>query len=151
MTPEFTAETADKYVLYQQAVQSAEQDVEFLFETYQTIRGKQPAHLREDFCGTCLLSAHWVKLGEDFTAESYDIDPEPLAWGLRNNLAGLGETGMRVTQYQEDARSPSRAAPDVRCAQNFSYWVFKKRSEMLGYFKGACDDLASDGIFVVDL
>jgi len=151
MKNKFTAKTADKYVLYQRAVQSAEQDASFLFDTYKSIRGKPARHFREDFCGTCLLSANWVMRGPEFTTESYDIDPEPLAWGLENNLKPLGQSIARVAQYQEDARNPSRQAPDVRCAQNFSYWVFKTRAEMLEYFKGVQADLAGDGIFVIDL
>ena len=147
----FTAATADKYVLYQQAVQSAEQDVKFLFETYKTTRNKSPKHLREDFCGTCLLSANWVRQGDDFTVEAYDIDPEPLQWGLKNNLQPLGDAISQVTQHQADARTASQQRPDVRCAQNFSYWVFKTRPEMLDYFSGVYQDLAEDGIFVVDL
>ncbi|MFT5571806.1 MAG: hypothetical protein ACI9FR_000726 [Cryomorphaceae bacterium] len=151
MTKKYTAFTADKYELYQRAVQSAEQDVEFLYQTYKALKGKKPKHLREDFCGTCLLSANWAKLGKKFTTESYDIDPEPLAWGKLNNLLPLEEVGRRVTQYEEDARVPSRRAPDVRCAQNFSYWIFKTRAEMLAYVKAVHKDLADDGIFVVDL
>lgn len=151
MGKKFTAKKADKYVLYQLAVQSAEQDVDFLVDTYKSIRGKSPKHLREDFCGTCLMSAYWAELGKNHTTESYDIDPEPLKWGLENNLKPLGEAGKRVAQYQEDARNPSRKAPDVRCAQNFSYWIFKKRTEMLDYFKSVVADLADDGIFVCDL
>ncbi len=151
MGKKFTAKTADKYVLYQRAVQSAEQDADFLFDTYYDIRGKKAKHFREDFCGTCLLSAHWVSLDNNCTAESYDIDPEPLRWGLKNNLKPLGSVAKRVTQYQEDARNPSRQAPDVRCAQNFSYWIFKTRLEMLEYFKGVYNDLNDDGIFICDL
>ncbi|MCH2189600.1 MAG: class I SAM-dependent methyltransferase [Gammaproteobacteria bacterium] len=147
----FTAKTADKYVLYQRAVQSADQDAEFLFNTYKEIRGKSPIHFREDFCGTCLLSTNWVKLQKNCTTESYDIDSEPLKWGLENNLSTLGKDATRIQQYQEDARVPSRKSPDVRCAQNFSYWVFKTRPEMLAYFKGIYQDLAEDGIFVCDL
>ena len=151
MKKEFTAKTADKYALYQQAVQSAEQDVDFLFQTYKDIRKKKPLHLREDFCGTCLLSSHWVKLGKKHTTESYDIDPEPLQWGLTNNIEPLGKAADRLKQYQEDARTPSREKPDVRCAQNFSYWIFKTRTEMLAYFKEVYRDLKDDGIFVIDL
>lgn len=151
MSQKFTAKTADKYVLYQRAVQSAAQDVEFLFDTYSAIRNRRPKHFREDFCGTCLLSANWVKQGKKFTAESYDIDAEPLQWGLENNLSKLGEAASRVQQFQEDARNPSRQKPDVRCAQNFSYWIFKTRSEMLDYFKGVQQDLADKGVFVIDL
>jgi len=151
MSKKLSAKTADKYALYQRAVQSADQDVNFLFETYKTIRNKKPKHLREDFCGTCLLSANWAKLGNEFTTESYDIDPEPLAWGLEKNILPLGEASKQVTQYQEDARNPSRTKPDVRCAQNFSYWIFKTRAEMLNYFEIVYKDLSNDGIFVIDL
>lgn len=151
MASNLTAKTADKYMLYQRAVQSAETDIEFLVNTYQQIRKKTAYHFREDFCGTCLLSANWVQQGKRFSAESYDIDPEPLTWGLSHNLQPLGKAAQRVTQYQEDARTPSRQAPDVRCAQNFSYWIFKTRREMLDYFRGAHEDLADEGLFVVDL
>lgn len=152
MNNKYTALNADKYELYQRAVQSADQDVDFLFETYKSLRGREPEHLREDFCGTCLLSATWVKLGDKFTAESYDIDREPLAWGKEHNILPLGpDAASRVSLYLEDARAPSRRAPDVRCAQNFSYWIFKTRTEMLDYFKGVQADLAHDGVFIVDL
>ena len=151
MPKKFTAASADKYVLYQRAVQSADQDVDFLIDTYKELRGRKPRHLREDFCGTCLLSSYWVQANKNNTAETYDIDPEPLTWGLKNNIEPLGKKAKRLTQYQEDARNPSRQAPDVRCAQNFSYWVFKKRAEMLDYFIGVQNDLAKDGIFIIDL
>ena len=151
MSENLTASTSDKYVLYQRAVQSAEPDVAFLLETYKEIRGASPTHLREDFCGTCLLSAEWVNNGSQFTAECYDIDAEPLNWGRIHNLPALGSSIDRLKQYQEDARTPSRVAPDVRSAQNFSYWVFKTRAEMLEYFTCVHQDLAEDGVFVMDL
>lgn len=147
----YTAATADKYELYQLSVQSAPEDVEFLSETYRQIRGNTAHHFREDFCGTALLSATWAKQGEGFTAEGYDIDPEPLAWGRENNLMPLGEAQSRVTLFEKDARGPSARAPDVRCAQNFSYWIFKTRPEMLDYFRKVHEDLDPNGIFVIDL
>ena len=48
-------------------------------------------------------------------------------------------------------REPSHQPPDVRCALNFSYSIFKTRAEMLGYFRAAHADLAQDGIFVIDI
>ena len=119
MPKKFTAASADKYVLYQRAVQSADQDVDFLIDTYKELRGRKPRHLREDFCGTCLLSSYWVQANKNNTAETYDIDPEPLTWGLKNNIEPLGKKAKRLTQYQEDARNPSRQAPDVRYAKIF--------------------------------
>ena len=146
-----TARKADKYHLYQLSVQSPEPDIEFLMNVYHKARGKKARHFREDFCGTCLLTATWINQGKDFTAESYDIDPEPLEWGYRHNLAPLGKTAAQAVQCQADVREPSIKKPDIRCAQNFSYWIFAERREMLNYFKNCRNDLAKKGIFVIDI
>src|SRR6185295_19967452 len=71
----FTAATADKYELYQLAVQSADTDVAFHRRVFKTLRGREPLHLREDFCGTGLLSSEWIQLSKRHTAEGFDIDP----------------------------------------------------------------------------
>ncbi len=147
----YTAKTADKYELYQLSVQSADADIDFLVDTYRSERHKRPRHFREDFSGTCLLTATWVERRKTHTAEAYDIDPEPLKWGKKNNLKPLGKAAKRAKQFVADVREPSAEAPDVRCAQNFSYWVFKTRTTMLDYFSKVYEDLAPDGIFVIDL
>lgn len=145
------AQKADRYRLYQRAVQDPRGEVNFLRDLFVELRGKQPRHLREDFCGTALVAAEWVKLSPRFTAEGYDLDPEPLAWGRTHHLARLGAQAKRVELIQKDVREPSQQQPQVRCAQNFSYSVFKSRPELLGYFKEVCRDLSSDGVFVMDL
>lgn len=149
----YTAANADKYELYQLAVQSADTDVEFLMKTYEDINGKPALHLREDFCGTALICCDWVCRGEQFTAEGYDLDPEPLEWGKQHNFAKVikKDAEDRIQLFLEDARAPGRKAPDVRIAQNFSYWLFREREELLNYFKLAHDSLAEDGLFVIDL
>lgn len=147
----FTAATADKYELYQLAVQSPEEDIDFLINVYETERGRPPRHFREDFCGTGLLTATWLKRHPDNTAEGFDIDPEPVQWGQERHFAELGEDAKRATIHLKDARDPSDKAPDVRCAQNFSYWIFKTRREMLDYFSRVREDLADGGVFVIDL
>ena len=147
----YTAHTADKYELYQHAVQSPETDIQFVQRAYRDLRGKEPMHFREDFCGTAILCATWVKTDERRTAEGYDLDPEPVEWGKKNNLAPLGGAEERVKLFLEDARSEGQRAPDIRIAQNFSYWIFKERAELLEYFKKAHESLAEDGIFVIDL
>ncbi|MDH3637238.1 MAG: class I SAM-dependent methyltransferase [Gammaproteobacteria bacterium] len=147
----YTAKTADKYELYQLAVQSPAEDVEFLQNVYRDVRGRKAKHFREDFCGTCLLTANWIAQGKSYTAEAFDIDPEPLEWGRMHNLEPLGKATDQARQHLKDAREPSDRRPDVRCAQNFSYWVFTSRDEMLDYFRKARSDLAEDGLFVVDV
>jgi hypothetical protein len=149
--PRFTARTADKHVLYQLAVQSPETDVDFLAKTYRRIRGTRAKHMREDFCGTALLAAEWVKQGDDFTAEGFDLDGPTLAWGRAHNLAPLGDAASRVTLHQADVRAAQDRAPDVRCAQNFSYFTFRERAVLLDYFRGVRESLAHGGIFVIDL
>lgn len=149
--PTYTAKTADKHELYQLAVQSPEEDVKFLSRVYRSIRKKRALHFREDFCGTGLLSSHWIRQSKKHTAEGFDIDPDPVAWGLAHHFEELGEAAERYTVHLKDVREPSTTAPDVRCAQNFSYCVFHTRAEMLEYFRAVHADLADDGVFVMDL
>jgi hypothetical protein len=147
----YTAHTADKYELYQHAVQSPETDIDFVQRVYREINEKEAKHFREDFCGTAILCATWVKSAKDRTAEGYDLDPEPVDWGKEKNLAPLGDGADRVQIFLEDARSEGVRAPDVRIAQNFSYWIFKERAVLLDYFKKAHESLAEGGIFLIDL
>lgn len=146
-----TAKTADKHVLYQYAVQSPEEDVRFLTRVYKKKRGRLPQHFREDFCGTGLLSGHWAKRGAQYSAEGFDICPDTVGWGIDNVFAPLGDTAERVTLHIKDVREPSQRKPDVRAAQNFSYFVFKQRAELLEYARAAYADLAEDGVFVMDI
>ncbi|MHC4471302.1 MAG: class I SAM-dependent methyltransferase [Planctomycetota bacterium] len=145
----FTAATADKHVLYQLSVQDSEAEVDFLCRTYEKIRGKPPRHLREDFCGTALVSAEWVR-DPDRTAEGYDIDPEVVRWALERNLDPEDVATGRCRIFQRDVREPSHRTPDVRWAGNFSYRTFKSRPVLLDYFRNAREDLAEDGILVLD-
>lgn len=147
----FTARSADPYELYQLSVQSPLEDVGFLARAYRTFRGKRAHHFREDFCGTALLCATWVRRGAEFTAEGFDIDPDPIAWGIAHNFEPLGDAARRATLHLKDVRQPSLKRPDVRCAQNFSYYAFKDRLELLSYCRAAHDDLAEDGVFVLDI
>jgi SAM-dependent methyltransferase len=150
-TPRFTARTADKFALYQLAVQSPVEDVRFLARLYRSLRGVEPLHLREDFCGTALLCAAWVRGRNPRTAEGFDISRPTLEWGRRNNFPILGERAGRVRLFARDVRARSARQPDVRCAQNFSYFVFKRRRDLLRYFVSARADLAPGGIFVLDI
>jgi hypothetical protein len=153
---QLSAATADKYELYQRAVQSPEVDIPFLARVFERERGRQALHLREDFCGTGFLSAQWVKRGPQFTAEGFDIDPEPVAWGLAHNFEGLGARAKesaiaRYTVHLKDVRELGHRAPDVRIAFNFSYWTLRTRDELVEYFRAARKSLADDGLFAIDL
>lgn len=145
------ASRADRYELYQRAVQDPEAEVDFIRRVFKEYRRGVPLRLREDFCGTALMATEWVKQGSRFTAEGYDLDPEPLAWGRAHHIGKLGRASQRLELFEADVREASRISPQVRCAQNFSYSVFQRRSEMLEYFTSVYRDLTNDGIFVMDL
>ena len=146
-----TAKTADKHELYQLAVQSPREDIAFLARLYRGLRGRNARHLREDFCGTGLVTATWVRRGKPFTAEGFDLCADTVAWGLEHNFAPLGAAAARATIHLQDVRGASRRAPDIRAALNFSYFVFKTRRELVEYFRSAARDLARGGIFVLDI
>lgn len=145
------AQQADRYELYLHSVQDAEVEVEFFDRVYREVRGKAPVQLREDFCGTFAVCCEWVKT-EGRTALGVDLDPEPLAWGREHNLAKLEPAAQEhVTLVQGDVRAELEPKADVLAAQNFSYWIFKTRDELRAYFEVARQNLAEDGIMVLDL
>lgn len=140
----------DKYKLYQLAVQSPETDTRFLRKIYKQLRGEKGLHFREDFCGTGALSAAWLNLHPDHSAEGFDIDPLPIEWGKVNNFHDVDNAQQRMHWQLKDVCEKSQTPPDVRCAQNFSYCVFKTRDALYQYFKSCYDDLNDKGIFVLD-
>ncbi len=147
----YTARTADKFELYQLAVQSPEHDLAFAARLYRRERGREPLHMREDFCGTALLCATWAKGRKDRTAEGFDLDKKTLAWGREHNVAPIGDAAQRVKLHARDVRDRGDKPADIRLAQNFSYWIFKTRKELCDYFRAAYRDLARDGMFALDI
>lgn len=145
------AARCDKYHAYEIALQSPEVDVELLQQIYKQARGRKAAHLREDFCGSAATLRAWLQQGAKFTGEGYDIDAEVLEWGRRHHFARMGRRAKRAELRHADVRERSLRAPDIRCAFNFSYWLFHERGEVLDYFRNARADLGEDGVFVVDL
>ncbi|MEZ6014167.1 MAG: class I SAM-dependent methyltransferase [Planctomycetota bacterium] len=150
--PKLTAATADRYDLYQRSVNSPEADVDFLFKVYERLRdGARPKHLREDFCGTANLAAEWLRRGAELTAEGFDLDPEPIEWGKGVNFADVEDGLERMTFHLADVRSRPLVKPDITTAPNFSYWCFRTRDELKGYFRSAFEGLAARGLFVIDV
>lgn len=147
----YTAKTADKHVLYQLAVQAPETEVDFLNGWFKKIRGgRKPLSLREDFCGTAILCAAWVKSSRDRTATGLDIHRPTLDWGTKHNLAPLGDAQARVTLLQQDVRDKVKQKHDIICAFNFSYWIFKTRDAMRDYFARVRAGLDKGGLFFLD-
>lgn len=145
------AEPFDRYAAYQNAVQSPEDDADFLKNTYRSLRGRAPKVLREDFCGTFALCCHWAGRDRMNRAVGVDIDPEPIGYGTRHNLSKLPETARnRVETVQSDVTKKPLPSADIACALNFSYFTFKTR-EILGRYLANChDSLAKGGLLVLD-
>ena len=146
------ADKADKFVCYQKSVQSPEHEVEFFIRAYRDCFKKTPYSLREDFCGTFSVCCNWVTSSSKRTAIGVDYCEETLQWGRENNLIKLSDAQQkRVRLIQQDVRKRNRPRADVLAAQNFSFWIFKTREEVVEYFKIARANLNPEGIMVMDM
>ncbi len=151
MAETLTAKTADKHVLYQLAVQAPADDCGFLARQFRRHAGRPLRVLREDFCGTALLSCQHVRRHRDNRALGIDLSRATLAWAERHNLAALTAAQRpRVQLVLGDVRAIRSPRADVGVALNFSYSVFKTRADMLAYLRAARDGLAADGMYFLD-
>ena len=62
------ADSADRHLLYQQAVQDVEAEIDFVEHTWSEQRKRPAILLREDFCGTANTACEWVIRCEDHHA-----------------------------------------------------------------------------------
>ncbi|HGY90032.1 MAG TPA: class I SAM-dependent methyltransferase [Planctomycetes bacterium] len=146
-----TAKTADRHFLYQAAVQDSESETERIIEIFKKIRRRSPMTLREDFCGTAIACASWVKSHRKRTAMGLDLDEDVLAWGRQHNLRPLGDDAKRVTLLTKNVISTTSPKVDLCTAFNFSYCIFKDRKDLIRYFKRVRSSLVDDGVFMMDL
>lgn len=145
-------EKFDKHTYYERAVQNPDNEVDFFNEKFQEIRKRKALTLREDFCGTAAISCKWVDQSPKHLAYGIDLDPDPIAYGKENHLAKLKADAQKRMQYIEgNVLSSDTPKVDVCFAFNFSYFIFKKREQLLEYFKAAYDALEDDGVFFVDI
>lgn len=145
-----TAGNADRHDLYQRSVQEPGVDVELIDRVFRKENGRRPTSLREDFCGTALISAAWVKSREDRTALGVDLDGPTLDWGRQHNVEPLGAAAGRVQLLEKNVLDVTRPKMDAICAFNFSYCVFHERRELLRYFRAVRRSLVDDGVFLLD-
>lgn len=143
---------ADKHRLYEESVQDVEGDIGLMDRVFKKKFGHTPLTLREDFAGTALLSAEWVRRNAESRAFAIDLDPEPLEWGRQNHFPKLDpDERERCTLILANVLEDDTNGVDVTCAYNFSYFCFKTREELLAYFKVAYASLAEEGLFMIDL
>ena len=143
--------TADRHVLYEESVQSPDADVRFFERIYKKTYGERPSLLREDFCGTAALCCEWVKRRGLNRAIGIDLDAPTLAWSRKHNLSQLGKDADRVKLIRGDVLNASRPRAQVVASLNFSYFIFKTRPLLLGYFRTVRESLKKRGIFVLDI
>jgi len=149
-----TKKEFNKYQLYEASVQCVESDLDFLNEKYKEIRGKSatPLILREDFSGTGKLCCEWVKQGKKYVAHGVDLDPEPIEYGKEHHYGPLSDAQKKqVTYHQKNVLDATDIKADIVVAFNFSYFIFKKRRQLLEYFKEVRKSLRPGGVFFLDL
>jgi hypothetical protein len=141
----------DKYEYYSKAVQSPDDDTEFLETTYKELAKRKPHVLGEDFCAAFSLCCSWVKRNKTHIAHAIDLDPEPLAYGKKNYLPKLStDQQSRLHTYEANVLSKNLPKADVIAALNFSYFCLKQRSVLKSYIKTCLDRLTPKGILVMD-
>lgn len=149
-----TAKTADKHVLYEASVQCPEAEIDFVDKTFRRLRGRYAVSLREDFCGTAATACEWVRRRPSNTSVGVDLHGPTLAWGKKHHVASLSEEAkQRLTLLKADVRSPGSPAAsgtDIVLAMNFSYWIFKTRQDLIGYFRSVHASLGKEGVFFLD-
>ncbi|KAA5542554.1 class I SAM-dependent methyltransferase [Roseiconus nitratireducens] len=145
------ASRADKFDLYQQSVQTPEHEVEFFEQAFREAYKRKPYSLREDFCGTFAVCCHWVASSPRRTAIGVDLCDETLQWGRDHNLSKLKpKQQQRVELLEQDVRAKGEPV-DILAAQNFSFWIFKTRAEVVEYFRVARSNLNTQGVMIMDM
>ncbi len=144
--------TLDKYHLYENSVQSPEAHIELLAQICSEVGRKSSRRMREDFCGTAQLSCQWVSVHAENTAVGLDLDPEPLSYGLKKNVARLKPAQRRrVKLLRRNVLTQGPGKYDLIVAGNFSFFIFKQRAMLLEYFKKARASLADGGVFTLEM
>lgn len=145
------AQVADRHELYEKAVQTADIEVGYLSRTFRELRGREMVSFKEDFAGTCNLACEWVSSAEGRTAMAVDLDPAVLAWGDERHVQQLdAEQRARLEVIEGNVLDTGGSELDAVCAFNFSYWYFKTREELRGYFAFVREQLVEDGVFFLD-
>jgi len=140
----------DRHLLYSASVQSVDADLDFFRRVYKRKRGKPFTILREDFCGTALLACAWVKRNARNRAIGIDLDRPTLDWGRERYVPVLGKAAERLTLIEGNVLDETHPPADVVAALNFSYNIFKRREELLGYFRAVRGSMKRGGIFFLD-
>jgi len=144
------ASKADRHVLYEDSVQCVEAEIDFVDDTFKTLRNRRARLLREDFGGTANTSCEWVRRRKRNRAFAIDLDSEVQQWGKTHHVSKLGQAQDRVTLLNANVLDVATEPVDIVLAMNFSYWIFKDRALLGRYFRNVYDGLVDDGVFFLD-
>ena len=140
------AHRADRYRLYEASVQDVDYDCDLVERMFRRRYGRTPHVLREDFSGSSAMACAWTERHPENVAYGIDLDPAPLAWARQHHVAHLSDhEAQRVSLLRGDVRDVETGLADVIVAFNFSYFVFKQRGELLGYFEKTPQPAAAPG------
>ncbi|GAB4520413.1 MAG: hypothetical protein Tsb0013_24030 [Phycisphaerales bacterium] len=138
---------ANRYDLYESAVQSPEREARFL----EALHGGEPTCLAEDFSGPASICRAWLAMGPRRTAIATDIDPEPLEHAVHRLVQHLGREGVDRLELCNANVLEAGGRPDIIAALNFGVCELHDRERLVTYFRHALFRLRAGGVHVVDL
>jgi hypothetical protein len=145
------ARRADKYDLYEKAVQEPEADLALMRRIFKKHFARPPRLLREDFCGTAYFACQWVANHPENRAWGIDLDPQPLEWGRKQHVSKLRpEQAARVKLIEGNVLDVGHEKVDVTVAFNFSFFTFDTRAALRRYLEAARETLAPEGLLLLD-
>ena len=96
------AKPFDLYAYYENSVQTPSQHVDIFSRMFRELRGRDAMSLKEDFCGTFLISCAWVGSHPKRTAIGVDLDSNPIVYGKKHGFKELkASEKKRVTILQK--------------------------------------------------
>lgn len=145
------AEIADRHICYEASVQCVEAEIDFVAETFESVRERPLRTIREDFCGTANTSCEFVSRHPENRAVGVDLDEPTLQWGRDHKLSALDdEARARVELRNENVLTVETEPVDAILAMNFSYFIFQQRDLLRSYFERCRHALKDDGALFLD-
>jgi hypothetical protein len=146
-----TAEGSDIHELYELSVQDPDNEIDIIKQIWNEQRGRTCKSVREDFCGTAAVAIRWVRECESHTAIGVDLDGDVLDWARAKAAELLDvDQAKRLTLLKGDVLSTTTDLTECLLAHNFSYYIFKQRSQVVDYFRTVFGELVDDGLFILD-
>ncbi|TPX40885.1 hypothetical protein SeMB42_g05826 [Synchytrium endobioticum] len=155
------AMSADRHVCYAQSVQAADAEVLNLINMRKQISSSLniPLALREDFCGTAVLSLEWCTSSVARTAYGIDNDTSVLSYAKKHTLATAEtqDAASRVNLVHGNVLTPRSQFKtriprvDIIAALNYGICYFRTRKELVEYLCICKDGLKKGGCLIVDM